>query len=178
MYQDKKASSEFIAYEYKEVTVNTALVSMYLDAYESFGWQSDDNFASKINNGKSTLHLRRDRKIINKMELTRLQRNFEANIEELNVLEKSKVSLPKIIALSIGIFGTAFMAGSVFAITATPPIVWLCALLGAFGIIGWILPNYLYKKLIQKRTMAVTPLIEDKYDEIYKLCQKGHALIN
>lgn len=39
-----------------------------------------------------TLHLKRDRRIINKMELTRLQRNFEACAREIDKLERAKTS--------------------------------------------------------------------------------------
>ena len=39
-----------------------------------------------------TLRLKRDRKIVNKTELTRLQRNFEACVREIQSLENSKTS--------------------------------------------------------------------------------------
>lgn len=39
------------------------------------------------------------------------------------------VSMPSIWALVVGVIGTVFVAGSVFAITHTPPIYWLCVLL-------------------------------------------------
>ena len=33
----------FIGYEYKEITVESEYVSMYLDCYENFGWTVDEN---------------------------------------------------------------------------------------------------------------------------------------
>ena len=84
--------------------------------------------------------MKRDRKIINKMELTRLQRNFEAYVEEIRHLEKEKTSLPSIVAITTGIIGTAFIAGSTFAVTANPPHIVLCILLAIPGFLGWILP--------------------------------------
>lgn len=68
--------------------------------------------------GKNLLCLRRDRKIINKAELTRLQRNFEDCMRQVDMLERSKTSKASAAAISIGIIGTMFMAGSVFAVTA------------------------------------------------------------
>ena len=69
------------------------------------------------------------------------------------------------------------MAGSVFAVTAEPPVIWLMILLALPGFAGWILPCFLYRKLVQKKSAEVNPLIEQKYDEIYTICEKGNNLI-
>jgi len=37
--RDRKPN--FVAYEYKEITVETENISMYLDCYENFGWIMD-----------------------------------------------------------------------------------------------------------------------------------------
>lgn len=177
MSELKRGGADFVGYEYKEMTVVSGRAAMYLDGYESFGWQENDPLPNVKAGDKVTLHLRRDRKILNKMELTRLQRNFEASMEEIDLLERSKTAKPSIAALSTGIVGTAFMAGSTFAVTATPPIIWLCVLLAIPGFIGWIAPYFLYQSLVKKRITIVTPLLEQKYDEIYELCQKGSALL-
>lgn len=177
MSEIKKGGADFVGYEYKDIVVSAANASMYLDGYENFGWQENEHFQIGNSAGSVTLHLRRDRKIANKMELTRLQRNFEASMEEIAALERSKTTKAKIVALTIGLLGTAFMAGSTFAVTATPPIIWLCVLLAIPGFIGWAAPCFLYQFLVKKRTVIVTSLIEQKCDEIYTLCQKGNELI-
>lgn len=82
----------FIFYEYKEITVRSDKAPLYRDCYECFGWQQDENFPMQETGGKITLTLKRDRKLVNKTELTRLQRNFEANMEEIDSLERSKTS--------------------------------------------------------------------------------------
>ena len=112
------------------------------------------------------------------MELTRLQRNFEACVNEIEELEKSKTSAATIYALVIVILGTAFMAGSVFAVTAQPPHIVLCILLAIPGFIGWIIPYFVYEKTVKKQTEKVIQLIEEKYDEIYKICEKGNKLLH
>ena len=126
---------------------------------------------------KVTLRLKRNRKIINKMELTRLQRNFEACVGEIDTLERAKTSVPTEWALIIGILGTAFMAGSTFAVTAQPPMILLCIVLAIPGFLGWILPWFVYKKLLARQTEKMTPLIEEKYDEIDAICEKGSKLL-
>lgn len=177
MNEITKGGAEFVGYEYKVLTVDSAQVSMYLDGYENFGWKYDEKIAPLKSSGNITLHLKRDRKIANKMELTRLQRNFEACLAEIADLEKSKTFTAKALSILTGLAGTAFMAGSTFAITATPPIIWLCIVLSIPGFSGWILPYFINKKLIQKRIKVVAPLIESKEEEIYELCQKGCRLL-
>ena len=196
MSEITKGGSNFIGYEYKEVLVDGEKSSMYLDGYINFGWEADDNIHStnarskvldRINTtssiqspvlgSKVLIKLKRDRKILNKVELTRLQRHFEACMNDIASLEKSRSMPATIRALIVGIIGTVFMAGSVFAVTATPPHILLCIILGVPAFIGWILPYFVYKRVLQKQNEKVEPLIEEKYDEIYEICKKGNNLL-
>lgn len=171
---------EFIAYEYKEIIVDQDRVSFLLDGYENFGWQQDENLSGTVQSpyqAKVRLRLKRNRKIVNKMELTRLQRNFEACVKEIGALEKAKTSSAIMYALIVGILGTAFMAGSVFAVTAQPPQILPCIILAIPAILGWIFPYFIYQKILNKNIEKITPLIELKYDEIYEICEKGNRLL-
>lgn len=179
-HENRKEQKRFTSYEYKELAVKEEQASFYLDCYENFGWKQDENFPPQRQQGKAdvvTLKLKRNRKIINKVELTRLQRNFEADMQDIASLENSKTRQGTVMALMIGVIGTAFMAGSVFAVTAEPPVIWLCILLAIPAFAGWILPYFVYKKVKEKKTKKVTPYIEEKYEEIYELCEKGHSLL-
>lgn len=179
-----KQQKNFVGYEYKEITAESSKASFLLDGYENFGWELDENLQGNgntrktPNQNKMIIRLKRNRKIINKMELTRLQRNFEACVREIEALEKSKTSSATMYALSLAMIGTAFMAGSVFAVTASPPHIILCILLAIPGFLGWILPYFLYKRIVGKQTEKLTPLIEKKYDEIYEICEKGNKLLS
>lgn len=183
MDRDQRKNKEFVAYEYKDVSVETEHVSMYLDCYENFGWVIDErNYPQEYTDGKgvhhqTTLHLKRNRKIINKMELTRLQRHFEACVKEITSLEKAKTQMATVWALVTAVVGTAFMAGSTFAVVHEPPLIWLCILLAIPGFVGWIVPYFLYRSLCRKNTEKLQPLIEAKYEEIYEICEKGHSLL-
>lgn len=184
MDDTRRKKKEFVGYEYKEVSTDKSRVSFLLDGYENFGWELDGNIYEDFTESKHPqkqrkviLRLKRNRKIVNKMELTRLQRNFEACVSEIETLEKSKTSAATVYALILGILGTAFMAGSTFAVTAQPPHVVLCILLAIPGFIGWILPYFVYKRVLGKQTEKVVPLIEEKYEEIYSICEKGNKLL-
>ena len=110
------------------------------------------------------------------MELTRLQRHFEACANEIKALEKAKTSGASAVALSVAVIGTAFMAGATFAAVHEPPIIWLCILLAIPGFLGWILPYFLYHWTLRRRIQKIQPMIEAKQDEIDGICEKGHAL--
>lgn len=177
MNQQEKGRMDFNRYEYKEVTVKGENRSLYLDCYENFGWFADENVPAREKSNQWILNLKRDRKIVNKAELTRLQRHFEACIAEIAALEKLKTRRAALWAGGIGTAGTVCMAGSTFAVTATPPLVWLCGVLAVPGFAGWILPYFMFKRIAAKQKKKLEPLIEAKYEEIYGICQKGHSLL-
>ena len=111
------------------------------------------------------------------MELTRLQRNFDSCVAELKALERAKRTQGMIAALTVGILGTALIAGSTFAAVSTPPNLWLMILLAVPGFLGWILPYFLYRAVVRRKTVQIEPLIEQTYDEINDICQKGSRLL-
>ena len=169
--------ADFIGYEYKDVTVRRDMEAIYADSFPSFGWQIEGTgFTTSPRN--VVLKFKRNRRITNKAELTRLQREFEGHIHELERLEDFKFIVPSAVAYAIGIFGTAFIAGSVFAMTATLPLLPLSIILAVPGIIGWIVPYFAYLKLKKKKTDIATPVIDRQYDAIYEVCEKASALAN
>ncbi|MBP1736910.1 MAG: hypothetical protein H6Q60_791 [Oscillospiraceae bacterium] len=177
MNEITKSGRDFVGYEYKEITADRDRASMYLDGYLNFGWITDETIQPSVMMGKVTIKLKRDRKILNKTELTRLQRHFEACMNEIDAMEQSKTSDATIWALVIGLTGTAFMAGSVFAVSSEPPRILLCIVLAIPAFVGWFLPYFVYKARVRKKTDRVTPQIEQKYDEIYDICEKGSKLL-
>lgn len=169
----EKNSREFVGYEYREIATDSSRISFLTDGYRYFGWEPDENPGGE----KNLLRLKRNRRITNRAELTRLQRNFEGCLGEIEKLEKAKTSAAAIYAMTIGIAGTIFMAGSVFAVTADPPRIALCALLAIPGIIGWVAPYFVYRWTAEKRIKQIEPLIEGKYEEIYEIFEKGSRLL-
>lgn len=172
---EPKTNINFIAFEYKDITVKRETESLLIDSYQNFGWVLEGVSAVHLASGKVTIKFKRDRKIRNKAELTRLQRQFDSYIEEIENLEKSKESKAALAAIVVGIIGTAFMAGATFAVVADH--IALCIVLAVPAFIGWIIPYFLYKSVYAKRTAAVTPIIENKYDELYEVCERASNLL-
>lgn len=177
MSEITKSPHDFVGYEYKELTAPGDKFSLYLDGYENFGWEIDKNTPQRRQNGMLTVTLKRDRRIVNKAELTRLQRNFDACAREIKALERSKTTGPLVLALTVGLIGTAFMAASVFAVAAQPPHVTACILFAIPAFAGWIAPVFLYRSGLRRKTARIDPLIEEKLEEIYRLCERGHQLL-
>ncbi len=180
---------DYIAYEYKELIVDADRTSLWLDAFENFGWEIDSregvtnttiqNHNSKIVS-KTVIHLKRNRKIVNKAELTRLQRNFEACMREIDALERSKTAKATAYSIIAGVLGTAFLAGSVMAMTMKEysiQMMVLSVILAIPGIIGWIVPYFIYRRIVSKQSVRINDLIEQKYDEIYEICEKGSKIL-
>ncbi|MFL0196310.1 hypothetical protein ACJDU8_12200 [Clostridium sp. WILCCON 0269] len=165
---------KFIGYEYKEVAVNRDMESLWADCYGSFGWILEGK--SSPLPGKNTVNLKfkRDRKIRNKMELTRLQRQFEGSVKQIENLENSKYTAALIFAIGVGILGTAFMALAVFSYLKGRIFLHIVFAIPAF--LGWILPYFGYRKIVSKKADKINPIIEEVYDKIYDTCEKASRL--
>ncbi|MBS7578189.1 MULTISPECIES: hypothetical protein [unclassified Enterococcus] len=165
----------FIGYEYRDVTIAKDFSTLIIDGYENFGWQmiSASTPSQAINS--ITVKFKRNRAIQHKAELTKLQRNFDVTLEEIQKLEKQKTFLASIVGFTIGLIGTCFMAGAVFAIDANLTI--LMVVLAIPGLIGWILPYFIFNKLKLVKTKSFNLIIEKKYDEIYEISKQGNCLL-
>ena len=168
---------DFVGYEYKELTVPRSMESVYADGYQNFGWKPAEAYGVITGITSSHLKFRRDRKILNKAELTRLQRQFDSCTNEIISLENSKTTNATIFSIIVGLIACAFLAGSVFSITAATPNIPLCIIFGLPGIAISIFPYFLFKSLTLKRTRKIEPLIDSKYDEIYEVCEKANSLL-
>ncbi len=172
---NRNQENPFVGYEYKDVTLHRSMEPLYADGYPHFGW-SLEGIASAVNNLFSVvMKFKRDRKIRNKTELTRLQRQFEACVAEIEALERSKQFAASAFAYVLGVAGTAFMAGSLFAYLAG--LMPLCVLFAIPGFAGWIFPYFVFCHVQKRKTAEVTPLIDKKHDEIYETCEKANSLL-
>lgn len=177
--------NEFILYEYMELHVLEEEYSCLLDSYKNFGWILDNNREEHIpvtqvqvsTMHKRYLYLKRNKAIINRMELTRLQQNFQDVFDEIKILKQKKTIKATCKAIYTGLVGTAFMALSVFAISATPPNIFLCILFAIPALIGWTLPLLVYPNELKKQAKKLDPIILKKEEELDLICKKGYNLL-
>lgn len=165
-----------VGYDYTEVTVKRGKETLYLDNYPNFGWELESTDFSLTEIDSVVLKFKRGRKIQNKTELTRLQRQFESGVKEISRLERSKTLLAVIIAGIIGAVGVGFIAGAVlFQVLAQ-----FLAMTIVFGVIGLavcFLGYAAYAMISKKKSQSVDQVIESQYDEIYDLCEQASKLL-
>ena len=166
----------FVGYEYQELSVKNGMTSVYADGYENFGWRLERSGLSFGKPDYVIMKFKRDRKIRNKTELTRLQRQFDSIVSDIVSLESSKRTKATAAAYAVGIVGTTFMAGSVFSVTAG--LVLPCVVLAVPALAGWVLPYFIYRFIEKKKIASVTPIIESKYEELYTVCERANGLLD
>jgi len=163
-------------YEYKDVTVSKGMAKVYAECYSHFGWVPESNSSPPTEHsavfGNITLIFKRDKKIRNKAELSRLGRRFEAAISEISSLEKSKFTTAVAAAFIAGIIGIAFIAAAIF-IGALP----VCIIMAIPGVVGLIIPYFLFRRISRKRGQEVSTLIEQKNKEIHEVCEQARTLL-
>lgn len=75
-----RGQKSFVGYEYKEIVTDNSRLSFLLDGYESFGWEEDGRMAESTvarnpsMQQRTVLRMKRNRKLVDKVELTRLDR--------------------------------------------------------------------------------------------------------
>ena len=167
--------NSFVGFEYMEVPAKRSMESMYVDSYRSFGWVFEGPSAWEESGDTVKLRFKRERRLRGQAELTGLQRQSESCAREIEALERTRSTPASIAAFTIGLTGTALLGGAVFAyLNGLLP---MMVILAVPGFLGWIIPYFSYQKLRQRREEQLAPMIEQKYDEIYTLCEQGCRLL-
>lgn len=176
MMQSIRKGTQFIGYEYTDVTIDRGMQQMCIDGYENFGWALDGtDWPDTPSPHTVKLKFKRDRKLRNRAELTRLQRQFDACVSEVQTLEKSKTTGASVVAYTVGLVGSVFMGGAVFAFLASMIPLMIGLAIPAFA--GWAAAYLCYKSIRKNRSEKTEPMIEHKRDEIYDVCEKASMLL-
>lgn len=159
--------NNFIQYEYKDVNINDELDLQYLDALTYFGWHIDESKTSS----EHLFILKRERTIMNKMELIRLERNLASCFREIRNLHTSIHSYATMISISVGLVG---IVGAILAFyfyrLQYHFLMGLFIALALLGI-GAAYPSYM--QCYKKRDLKMNYLVDQKYDEIEEICKKA-----
>jgi hypothetical protein len=167
--------TDFIAFEYMETRIPKSLQNAYIDGYQNFGWTTIDSTPDVAKNAV-TLKLKRDRNLPEKASLNRLQKQFEQEMAAVVGMEKSKTTIPTITALIVGLIGTAFMAGSVFAFIGGLTL--LSIILAIPGFAGWALGYFSFGWTQTRQTARVGDTLSAAYDAAASYCQSAFRLLN
>ena len=194
---------DFVAYEYKNVTVKRNSAGMHIDCMESFGWvlveqagvdvQDLISNLNPINLGKNianaaqsfgetadasetmTLKFKRDRRIENKQQLDQLEREYEEAFSAIHKVERKNAAQTMGISLGTGIIGTVFIGLAVYNLVFSNIV--LGVLFAAVGAIGWGIGFFSNLKAGKKKSSQTEPYVQEQLDIVYNTCEKAHALL-
>lgn len=171
-------NKDFISYEYKTKQIKSKDQTIVMDIYEAFGWEVTTvtpTFSDNV-----TLSLKRDRKQKHKQELIKLERQSEELFQTIESLNKSKTSKASVFAYIFGCFASLVLGGgmSLTMVVENNIPVFVCGII--LGLIGFSLcgVNYfIYKKIVEKQTRQLSPIIDDNEEKLANLLEKSNNLL-
>ena len=149
---------DFISYEYKTKVIKTQEQTRAMDMYEAFGWEITD--VSTSLDGRTTLSLKRDRKLKHRQELNRLERQAEDTFNMIGKLNRSKTLGASIFAYTFGIIAALVLGGGMCLTMLTEnsaPALVGGIILGIAGIALCAVNYPIYKKIAEKRRRRSCP---------------------
>lgn len=123
---------------------------------------------------KVQIQMKRERDMGNKIQLNRIQVEFESGAKEIDSLEESRTLGASIISVSTGLLGTVFMAGAVFAYISGK--VLACAGLAIPGFAAWLVSALIYYYLKKKRDEKVDRLIDEKQKALGEILEEAYKI--
>lgn len=169
---------DFITYEYQTKTVKTKDLPRVLDMYEAFGWEVTGT--SQTLDG-ATVSLKRDRKIKHKQELTKFERQAEETFSAICKLQAAKTLGASVFAYIFGCIAALILGGGMcltMLIENNPAAFAGGVILGVVGIVLCSVNYLIFKKLQEKKTAQVLPLIDDKEEKLANLLSNGNDLLS
>ena len=164
----------FVAYEYTNVDIPREKAPLYADIYRSLGWTDDGHHDGTASAGHVTLTLKRNRDLAHRDVLHQLQKSMEQALHAIERLEASEHTRPTAGAMTVGLLGSVFMAGSVFSLL--DDLTLLSIVLGVVGIGLWCVAYPTFRVLRSGRRAAVRAQLDREYDLIYDHAAKAHQL--
>ena len=196
-------NNEFVAYEYKNVTVKRESATMYEDCMSNFGWElvnesfpgftSGENISSQIagaatsfasavsapTNAASAIEIvqkyRRDRGIKKNREIVLLEKECEQALAGIGAITRKDQAWTMGTSLGIGIVGTVFLGFAVYNFIFSHIV--LGILLAVIGVAGWAIGFFANIKGRKSRAANSDAKIQDQLDIAYSACERAHALL-
>ena len=192
-------NNDFVACEYKNITVKRDSVTIYTDCLSNFGWtlvyEHEYGFqptiptvvnvytpvAPTVAPGHTddletvSLKFKRDRKINNKLEVNRLERKCEDALSSINGMERKNNAYTMGISLGTGIIGTAILAFAAYNFMSAN--VAIGVVLAILGFAGWGIGFFANRKVGHKKATQTEPMIQEQLEIAYSACEQAHVLL-
>lgn len=169
---------DFISYEYKTATAKNGEQAKAADLYEAFGWEITGSAPAFT--GGVTLSLKRDRKLKHKQELNKLERKAEETLEAIGGFRKSQTRGARIFAILFGCLAALVLGGGMSLVMTIPnslPAMVCGIFLGLVGIALCSVNYPIYRKMADKKTKELLPVIDDHEEKLANLLEQGNDLL-
>lgn len=169
---------DFVSYEYKTVSVKSKDRAKAMDLYEAFGWEITGTASAAT--GNTTLSLKRDRRLPHKQELNKLERQAEDAFAAIGGLERSKMLGASVFAYIFGCFAALVLGGGMcltMLIESSIPAMVGGIVLGVVGIALCGVNYVIHKKLVEKRTKSLLPVIDQEEERFADILERGNDLL-
>lgn len=166
------ADTEFVAYEYTTVRAPRDLARLYEDTYRAFGWIVTDEHNAP---GAVEFKLKRDRSIRSRSAISELERKAEQALTNIGRLKSSPHTFAMSSAMTVGLIGTAFIAGSVF--TLLGGFIFASVALGVVGLLGWAGGAASFFAVRKRRTAKLAARMDDEYRAVYESSEQATRLL-
>lgn len=170
---------DFTTYEYQTKTIKAKDQTRVMDICEAFGWEVTGTTSTVVDG--VTLSLKRDRKIRHKQELVKLERQAEETYSTIQKLQASKTLAAKIFAYIFGSIAALILGGGMcmtMLIENNIPAFAGGIIVGLVGIVLCSVNYLIYKKIEEKKTVQVLPVIDDNEEKLANVLAKGNELLN
>ena len=193
----------YVGYEYKTVNATHDSAEMHIDCMKNFGWSLVEDEGYDIQNLLSNLNpanlgrniastaqtfgetadaapavvlkFKRDRRIENKPQLNKLEREYEAALSAINKAERKNSAQTMGVSLGTGLIGAVFVGLSAYNFASSN--IALGVIFAVIGAIGWAIGFFSYKKVGNKKSTQSEPYIQEQMDIVFNTCEKAHALL-
>lgn len=169
---------DFVSYEYMTKTVKAKDQTKAADLYEAFGWEVTSVSPTLVDG--VTLSLKRNRKQPHKAELTKLERQAESLAATISGLHASKTRGASIFSYLFGCIAALILGGGMcltMLIENNIPAFAGGIALGLVGIALCSVNYFIYKKLSEKKTRQVLPVIDDNEEKLANVMEQGNDLL-
>lgn len=169
---------DFVSYEYATKTVKAKDHTKATDIYEAFGWEVTATTPTAIDG--VTLSLKRDRKLKHKQELTKLERQAEDLFATINLQHRAKTLGASIFSCIFGCIAALIFGGGMclsMLIENSVPALIGGIVLGLVGIVLCGVNYFIFKKLAEKKTKQLLPIIDDNEEKLANLLEKANDLL-
>lgn len=175
-HEPEATPKDLCHWEYRTITVKRSKEYAYISTYLSFGWELESAETLPYTVEKITLHFKRLAALSSNAQLLHLQREFDAAMGKLEVMDSIPAGEAAAPAIFMGLVGVSSIVGAIVINLA-----WQLQeslLLMVVGIALCSFSYFLYCSRCKRFLAQVFPHYLHGYEEVYQINRQARALLS